>query len=78
MFPLQSEAQSSVTKTTLDDLMATLGKLEEDASFDKHALNDKNQKPLAWRKFLSLIVSFLAIVWLSQRDCRSRAMMDGS
>ena len=43
----------SATKTTLDDLMATLSKLEEGASFDKR--NDdrsKNEKPLAWRKIV--------------------------
>ena len=49
----EGSVSQSATKTTLDDLMATLSKLEEGASFDKR--NDdrsKNEKPLAWRKIV--------------------------
>ena len=44
--PSQSPSQAA-TKTTIDDLMATLQKLEEDEKFPT-SRNEKNEKPRDW------------------------------
>ena len=58
---LQSQSDSRAA-TTLDDLMATLGKLEEGASLEQHR---EKEKTLAWRKPPSLKFSYLPQLKLS-------------
>ena len=48
----------TATRTTLDDLMQTLKKLEEEDKFPS-ARKDKNEKPLSWCKFICNLLGFI-------------------